>query len=363
MTLSEQLYNIISLYAADALLVIGLILLYICFIAKRITGAHSYHKACTSISIACLSLAISSAITAIFKVEYNYLDKVCWLFISSMQASLFLMASCLMLNTNCRIGQRVRTDLLSSAALFSLPIILSHYLQHNVLYWYFVVCLLLYLGLLVNYAVLFRREYKVALARIEEAYDDDLHLNLTWISGFFARALIIGLISFIAIASNLPLLRVAFIVSTPLFYLMAALGMIRYMSQVWIVSKTSVTKTMKLRPSNLSTSASIHSWIARKEYLRNDQTMDEIAATLGMTRYEFSSFFIDELGVQFRSWRIEMRIQEAIRILEQNPQVSIVELCDRCGYNDRNNFYKHFQRVKGTTLTDYRKMHPGELNK
>ena len=95
-------------------------------------------------------------------------------------------------------------------------------------------------------------------------------------------------------------------------------------------------------------------WVADKRYLESDVSIDEIARQMGISRQELNDYFAKVLQLPFRSWRIEQRIREAERILAADPAITTSELYARCGYNDRSNFHKHFTKVTGRSLADYR---------
>jgi two-component system response regulator YesN len=48
-----------------------------------------------------------------------------------------------------------------------------------------------------------------------------------------------------------------------------------------------------------------------------------------------------------------LRIEEAKRLL-RNTDLSIVAIAEKVGYPNVTNFYRHFQRLQGTTPAAYR---------
>lgn len=47
-----------------------------------------------------------------------------------------------------------------------------------------------------------------------------------------------------------------------------------------------------------------------------------------------------EFGMDFRSWRNQLRLKEACNILEKHPEMNIDEVREIVGYNDTSNFLK-----------------------
>ena len=97
--------------------------------------------------------------------------------------------------------------------------------------------------------------------------------------------------------------------------------------------------------------------MAAKHYLEPDVSVEEIAQQMGISRQTLNDYFSSILQTPFRSWRIELRIREAQRLLAADPAIATGELCTHCGYNDRSNFHKHFLKVTGKTLAEYRTPH------
>ena len=98
----------------------------------------------------------------------------------------------------------------------------------------------------------------------------------------------------------------------------------------------------------------VEDWVAAKHYLEPDVSVEEISQQMGITRQALNDYFSTVLQTPFRSWRIELRIDEARRLLAADPSIATGELCARCGYNDRSNFHKHFAKVTGQSLAEYR---------
>ena len=98
----------------------------------------------------------------------------------------------------------------------------------------------------------------------------------------------------------------------------------------------------------------VDAWVASKRYLEPDISVDEVARQMGVGRQAVSEYFNTVLQKPFRTWRIEQRIGEAERLLSADPTIATGELCTRCGYRDRSNFHKHFLKVAGRSLAEYR---------
>jgi YesN/AraC family two-component response regulator len=83
--------------------------------------------------------------------------------------------------------------------------------------------------------------------------------------------------------------------------------------------------------------------------------VEEIACQLGTTSATLRKYFHNYVGVDFRSWRISLRIEEAKRLIDENPSIKISDLISLTGFNDRPYFYRIFQKLVGVSVSEYRK--------
>ncbi|MBF1590701.1 MAG: AraC family transcriptional regulator [Prevotella shahii] len=52
---------------------------------------------------------------------------------------------------------------------------------------------------------------------------------------------------------------------------------------------------------------------------------------------------------------LPLKIKKAKNLLVNNPQMSLGEVADKCGFNDYSNFVRAFKTVAGVTPTNYRR--------
>lgn len=97
-----------------------------------------------------------------------------------------------------------------------------------------------------------------------------------------------------------------------------------------------------------------------QEYVRthiNRQiSLEDVSAQAYVSPGYFSTLFKERTGKNFSDYVIEMRIEEAKRLLRQ-PALSISEVADRVGYADARHFSKVFQKAVGVKPTAYRKFY------
>jgi AraC-like DNA-binding protein len=75
--------------------------------------------------------------------------------------------------------------------------------------------------------------------------------------------------------------------------------------------------------------------------------VDEMAHAAGLSRYHFSRRFQQARGVPPARFLAELRMQEAVRLIQTNLPVN--EVARRCGFGDPNYFCKAFRRSFGVS--------------
>lgn len=83
-------------------------------------------------------------------------------------------------------------------------------------------------------------------------------------------------------------------------------------------------------------------------------TLNEVAAKYFYSPSYFSRAFKKYFGTPFSVYVQNMRIQKILRLLE-DPGLSIEEISERIGYNDKRELYRAFKNATGTTPGRYRK--------
>ena len=68
----------------------------------------------------------------------------------------------------------------------------------------------------------------------------------------------------------------------------------------------------------------------------------------------FSAVFKESMGKTVTEYICEMRISAAIKLLDET-QLSVEQICNDVGYNDKKLFYKNFKASTGMTPNSYRK--------
>ena len=369
-----DLYRLLCALTMGGLFCLALLLLFM-----RAPMQHewqSFRKAKLFTALACVVLSAAYGSSALMGWTFGVPVLIVWFVVASLQALLFTWTCVVFVAPQTPMRRLILWNLIPIAALTLL--LSSAYLISSrwrlALLAAAVACYLLQLAFYTHY---FINVYRTNVLRLEEVFADDLASRLRWVKQLFFSALAVGLLVVAVILLTNQALDAAFGLIVVGYYTYVAISFINYMSRAaFVVRAASMAEEQPLPPpASDSTGSSpmngqekatsiaanlvhvreaVDRWVAAKHYLEPDVSVEEIARQMGISRQTLNDYFATVLQTPFRSWRIELRIREAERLLADDPAISTGELCTRSGYNDRSNFHKHFAKVTGRSLAEYR---------
>lgn len=83
-------------------------------------------------------------------------------------------------------------------------------------------------------------------------------------------------------------------------------------------------------------------------------TLEEISEKANMSKNAFCRYFKKRTNKTFFQFLIEIRIENACKILVKNPELSVAVVAEQCGFNNIANFNRKFRAFKNCTPTAYR---------
>lgn len=95
-------------------------------------------------------------------------------------------------------------------------------------------------------------------------------------------------------------------------------------------------------------------WVKEKRYRQYDKSREEIAEELGTTKEMLHIYFSTRMGVDFRTWRTQLRIEDAKKLLLEKKNVSVNVIGEMAGFSDRANFYRQFVKFVGCSPREWR---------
>jgi len=99
----------------------------------------------------------------------------------------------------------------------------------------------------------------------------------------------------------------------------------------------------------------VHAWVRGKGYRLPHRTIAEAASNIGTNSVMLHRYFINCMGQDFRAWRTALRIEDAKRLLIEEPSLSCAEVARIVGIHDRSNFLRQFVLLTGCTPDQWRK--------
>ena len=99
----------------------------------------------------------------------------------------------------------------------------------------------------------------------------------------------------------------------------------------------------------------VHWMEQEKPYLNPDFQLLDLRAVLPMNRTYLSRFIRDEFGCTFYKLVNRYRIDEAKRLMKENPKQTIEEIAARSGFSSRSSFTQTFTKETGLSPREWSK--------
>lgn len=313
-----------------------------------------------------ICIGVSNIITGVCGVDTQP-DPVMWLamlLVSMYQAFLFT-GTCVTFLSPQRVGVKWLSVNAVVITLVNIASFWAFFSNERSAAWISTVDALLYLAQLVYYCYLFRKAYVESRRCLEASYDEDMSARLRWITMCFISALTVGICALLFAVLRLGATEyAAFTCIATVYYVYLVICMINYRIRAGFIVKvvaaapTAQTAEDSAPVESMDSAeehqlqAAIKKWVDDKRYVQDDQTVEEIAAELGTSHAMMKWYFTNRMHTTFRTWRIELRVAEAKRLLGEES-VSTAMVHKMVGIADKSNFHKHFQKYVGMTPREY----------
>lgn len=203
-------------------------------------------------------------------------------------------------------------------------------------------------GILISQIRLYR-------ARCEDYYSSVENSAMRWIDIYLIMLIIIGISYFYMCFSNHPTrlftqqwLVLAIIVYNTLQIVLR--------SKPWqetndleeeVVPEVPDTHVMESR-------AKLEAWMdEKKPYLNKDFCLVQLMEVLPMNRTYLSKFINTEYGCSFYQFVTNYRIEEAKRLMKENPDMKLQDVAEKSGFSSATVFGRIFRRETGVTPTEW----------
>ena len=273
------------------------------------------------------------------------------------------------------------------SALVAFMLLESYKSGNQTYFWY--VCaaaLIAFLIQSVTYIVHFDRAYKTSLHELETYYDEDEGHKIKWVRFCY----IISMLTILFVLVYLCLywfldykMEVASVYTIwwLIYMLYLTSNFISFigshklvldafahkaLSAGELIQKISENKKRKEKKDNDSAQvviseseirkleAALKQWVDKKSFREYDKSREDIARELNTTKESLHHYFISIKKVDFKTWRTELRIEEAKRLLLKDKNVSTNVIAEASGFSDRSNFHRQFVKIVGCSPKQWR---------
>lgn len=100
--------------------------------------------------------------------------------------------------------------------------------------------------------------------------------------------------------------------------------------------------------------ATLDAWMdEKKPYLNKDFCLVQLMEVLPMNRTYLSKFINTEYGCSFYQYVTNYRIEEAKRLMKENPDMKLQDVAEKCGFSSPTVFGRTFRRETGMTPKEW----------
>ncbi len=224
---------------------------------------------------------------------------------------------------------------------------------------------------LLLYTKVFRKCYRKFVHQIQDHYDEEYERHLHWARNGFYAALAVGVSAMLSLAVPDSAYNI-FMCCYVAFYIWFASRFINYVielnyylpavkasakesSEDMAETEPEVTAADFIESEQLKErlKAAIDEYVSAKDYLDPDKDRGYIVEKSGVDPRFFRWYFQNVVTQDFRVWRAGLRIEEAKRVIQTTPDVSMNALAIKLGFGTSQNFYHHFKKIVGRTPTEF----------
>lgn len=98
-------------------------------------------------------------------------------------------------------------------------------------------------------------------------------------------------------------------------------------------------------------------WTGNKRWRDPLRTLGDVAQQLDTDTVVLYHYFEERVGIDFRTWRTRLRLEDAMQLLLAEPESTASEIAARVGFSNRSNFSRQFLAYTGLTPARWREKH------
>ena len=247
--------------------------------------------------------------------------------------------------------------------------------EKNVFNIVLVTSIAMFTSMCIYYIIIFDKWYKHSIMLLEKYYDEDEEHKLKWIKFCFILAMLTEMfvLVYLFFLRGFMFIYIGFYILFLLYFagnFISLNGSHKLLLDAfghWTIcqaNKSSKNKKSARKKKKAAGTVSIDElgsvkplldeWVRQKRYREYDKSREEIAAEIGTSKELLNQYFAQEMGKDFRTWRTELRIEDAKALLLSDKKMSSNLIGEMVGFSDRSNFHRQFTRLVGCSPKKWR---------
>ncbi len=237
-------------------------------------------------------------------------------------------------------------------------------------------CICLFASMCIYYIIIFDKWYKHSIATLEKYYDEDEEHKLKWVKFCFILAMLTEMfvLVYLLFLRSFLFIYIGFYILFLLYFagnFISFIGSHKLLLDAfghWSISQAEKNVKKKRLGRKKEAAAAqkdeadsydkirkaLAQWVKKKCYREYDKSREEIADEIGVNKDQLNSYFTHELGKDFRTWRTELRIEDAKQLLLEDRKMSTNIIGEMVGFSDRSNFHRQFTKIVGCSPKHWR---------
>ena len=194
----------------------------------------------------------------------------------------------------------------------------------------------------------------------EENFSTLDNIDAQWIVRYMVMVVLAGLVFYYLCVSDDP--ARAF---TQQWYLMFVLGyttdQVLHRPDPWerLRSTAGEEEKEESNPSNSAYRATLEAWLEKeKPYLNPDFQLSDLRQVLPLNRSYLSRFINSAYGCSFYQWVNGLRIEEAKRLMIEQPELKIQDVAELCGFSNQKVLWRTFVNETGMSPSEWKAKFP-----
>ena len=99
----------------------------------------------------------------------------------------------------------------------------------------------------------------------------------------------------------------------------------------------------------------VNEWKRHKHHRQHGLKMRDVAEQLGISTVNLSNYVNTVEGMNFSAWLNSLRVEDAKRLMQAHPELSIYDIGYKVGHPIPDTFKKAFVTITGQTPNEWRK--------